>query len=237
MTETVGRVVELWRYPVKSLGGERLRSVECEHRGLEGDRRWAVRGMDGKLGSGKTTRRFRRMPGLLTLSSFVDEAGRAWIRFPDGEARRVDDATTPAWVGAVVGEEVTVVAEGETPHFDDSALHLVSSASLAWLHERRPHDQVDRRRFRPNVVLEVPGASGRVEEAWVGRTLEIGTSVLTVVRPTERCVMTTLAQGELSFAPRILKELAEASEALLGVYAEVAVPGALRVGDPVSLRG
>ena len=55
---TVGTVESIWRYPVKSLGGERLTSVDVEARGLAGDRRWAVRDAEGKVGSGKTTRRF-----------------------------------------------------------------------------------------------------------------------------------------------------------------------------------
>jgi uncharacterized protein YcbX len=60
-------LVEIRRYPIKSLLGERLSTVEVDQRGLVGDRLWAVRDADGKLGSGKNTRRFRRMPGLFML--------------------------------------------------------------------------------------------------------------------------------------------------------------------------
>lgn len=112
MTMVMGQVGELWRYPVKSLGGQQLSQASCGVRGIEGERRWAVRGTDGKLGSGKTTRRFRRMPGLLAMSSFLDDAGQAWVRFPDGELGRVDDPATSVAVGAVVDEEVGLVEEG-----------------------------------------------------------------------------------------------------------------------------
>ncbi|HEU5109086.1 MAG TPA: MOSC N-terminal beta barrel domain-containing protein, partial [Micromonosporaceae bacterium] len=64
-----GVVERLWRYPVKSTGGERVDRVAVEFRGLAGDRLWAVRDAAGKFGSGKSTRRFRHMPGLLRLGS------------------------------------------------------------------------------------------------------------------------------------------------------------------------
>jgi uncharacterized protein len=145
MSCIVGRVAELWCYPVKSLGGQQLGEVRCGRRGFDGDRQWAVRGADGKFGSGKTTRRFPRMPGLLSMASFVDDLGVTWVRFADGDSRRVDDPMTAALIGA----DITLAVEGETSHFDDAPLHLVSTASLRWLEERRPIDQVDRRRFRP----------------------------------------------------------------------------------------
>jgi len=199
-----GQVAELWRYPVKSLGGQKLAQAPCVGRGIEGDRRWAVRGTDGKLGSGKTTRRFRRMPGLLSMSSSVDDDDQVWVHFPSGDTGRVDDPATSAAVGAVVDEEVGLVEEASVSHFDDAPLHLLSSASLAWLHALRPGDQIDRRRFRPNLVIDVPWEPGRVEQEWIGHELQIGEVTVSVAKPTERCVMITLAQDGLPFAPHIL---------------------------------
>jgi uncharacterized protein YcbX len=234
MPGVVGSVAELWCYPVKSLGGQQLSEARCGTRGFDFDRTWAVRGLDGKIGSGKTTRRFRRMPGLLTLASFVDAHGVAWIRFADGESRRVDDPMAAALIGAIVGEDVTVVREGEMSHFDDAPLHLVSTASLRWLHDHRPVDQIDRRRFRPNLVIECQG-SGLAEEGWVGRRLQIGGVTVKVDKHTERCVMTTMAQGDLRFAPGILGDLRQANESCLGVYAIEPSDGTIRVGDDVEL--
>jgi hypothetical protein len=68
-------VTEIRRYPVKSMLGEVLDAVDVQLRGLLSDRLWAVRDADGKLGSGKDTRRFRRMPGLLTLRSTITRTG------------------------------------------------------------------------------------------------------------------------------------------------------------------
>jgi uncharacterized protein YcbX len=234
MSRVVGRVAELWCYPVKSLGGQQLSEVRCGSRGFDGDRLWAVRGADGKFGSGKTTRWFRRMPGLLSMASLVDDYGDAWIRFADGESRRVDDPMTTALIGAVVGEDITLVKEGVTSHFDDAPLHLVSTASLRWLEERRPIDQVDRRRFRPNLVVEREG-SDLAEDGWLGRRLQIGDVTVKVEKRTERCVMTTLAQDDLRFAPAILGDLHKANESCLGVYARVVSEGTIRLGDDVVL--
>ena len=104
---SVGTVRQLWRYPVKSFAGEALEAVEITTRGVALDRCWSVVGADGKLGSGKTTRRFRRMPGLLSMQSFIH--GRiAHVQFPEGSTGRVDDPAIAQRVAAVVGEAVTL---------------------------------------------------------------------------------------------------------------------------------
>ncbi|WP_233583870.1 MOSC N-terminal beta barrel domain-containing protein [Micromonospora sp. CV4] len=72
------RVAEIRRYPIKSMLGEAVPLAEVGERGLAGDRLWAVRDLDGKLGSGKNTRRFRRMPGLFRLQAYAaDDRGVA----------------------------------------------------------------------------------------------------------------------------------------------------------------
>lgn len=233
---SVGQVAELWRYPVKSMGGQRLDEVRCDSRGVDGDRCWAVRGSDGKLGSGKTTRRFRRMKGLLSMASRLDSDGAVWIRFASGETSRIDDPRTADLVGDVVNEEVSLVEETATSHFDDAALHLLTASSLAWLARRRPDDGIDRRRFRPNIVIKTEG-SDRTEHAWIGRTLAIGEVVVRVDTATERCVMTTMAQDGLGFAPGVLGELHAHTGSKLGVYGSVAVGSLIRLGDEVKLLG
>lgn len=234
MSGTVGQLIELWRYPVKSLGGQPLTEARCESRGISGDRQWAVRGEDGKLGSGKTTHRFRRMPGLLSLTSLVDSDGSAWVHFADGTAGAVVDPVTWSRLGRVVGEPVTLVEEREVSHFDDAPVHIVTSAALRWLERRPEHHQVDRLRFRPNIIIGCAGAEV-AEEAWLGRRLRVGEVVVEVERRTERCVMTTLPQADLGFAPRVLKDLEDANDACFGVYATVVAPGTIRVGDPAAV--
>lgn len=234
MTKKLGEVVELWRYPVKSLRGERLSEVACDRRGVVGDRWWAVRGADGRIGSGKTTRRFRRMPGLLSMSARLDDEGVAWVHLPSGERARVGDPGTAELVGAAIGEAVTLEEESGVPHFDDAALHVLSTSSLSWLRQSRPDDEVEVPRFRPNVVVDVPDGS-RPEDDWVGRTLRIGAVAVGIGDRTGRCVMVTMSQPQLGFAPGILRELTRRTDGLFGVYGTVIEGGSIRVGDPVSL--
>ncbi len=234
MTTKLGEVAELWRYPVKSLGGERISEVVCDLRGIVGDRRWAVRGADGKIGSGKTTRRFRRMPGLLSICARLDDDGVAWIELPSGERARVEDPGAAKLVGAVVGETVSLDAETDVPHFDDAALHVLSTSSLSWLRRWRPEDEVDVPRFRPNIVVDLQAGSGP-EDDWVERTLRIGAVTVGVSGRTGRCVMVTMSQPHLGFAPGILRELTHRTGGMLGVYAGVLEGGRIRVGDEVSL--
>lgn len=230
----IGTVSSLWRYPVKSMLGERCEALRIESRGATGDRLFAVRDEAGKFGSGKTTRRFRRIDGLFRFRAryvgLVPE-----ITFPDGRVLRADQ---PEQVNAALSSElglpVTLSREAEVSHFDSAPLHLVTSASLRTLGGELGADAIDERRFRPNLVISTE-ASGFAEEDWLGRELRLGEEVrLRITSRTERCVMITHAQDELSDDPRILRELARINEACFGVYAAVLTPGVVRVGD--SLR-
>ena len=230
----VGRVGRLWRYPVKSMRGEACREVWLGARGLEGDRLFAVQDAAGKLGSGKDTRRFRDIGGLLEFSARYDVD---WpeIRFPDGRQMRGDDAQIHRALSEVLGVPVRLARETQTPHFDDGAVHLLSTAALAWLRSRLPQSRIDERRFRPNVVVEAAGA-GQPEQSWIGKTLRIGGEVeLRVGAPTERCRMTTLGQDDLPADPKVLRCIAQEADQQFGVYAEVVKPGRIAAGDAVVL--
>lgn len=76
MGTVVGTIERIWRYPIKSTGGELLGEAAVDARGLVGDRLYAVRDAEGKFGSGKSTRRFRRMPGLLHLKRPCQRSSR-----------------------------------------------------------------------------------------------------------------------------------------------------------------
>lgn len=232
----VGTVVELWRYPVKSLGGERVDVLGCTARGLNGDRAWAVQGRDGKLGSGKTFGPYRRMPGLLSLASGGGDGEPPWIEFEDGERVAADHPRAAQRLAAIVGEPVTVVHETTGPFVDDSPLHLLTTASLDWLKRLRPDDVIETGRIRPNVVVAVDGEGDRPEDAWCGRAGDAGSVRLSFEKPVKRCVMVTMAQPGLEFAPRILKDLEHAADGYLGVYCKIVGKGEIRVGDRVTLH-
>lgn len=225
-------MVELWRYPVKGLIGESLPQLTLDGRGVVGDRAYALRGTDGKLGSAKTTRRFRRMPNLLEMRSWTTADGRILVEMDDGWVGDVSGPETAARMSEKVGEPVTPSAEADVRHLDAGCVHLVTTASLAWLQARLPRDRVDRRRFRPNLVVACDGA-GRVEETWVGAELEVGSARLRVDDRTTRCVTTALAQDDLAFAPTVPRALERHNGFCFGVYATVLDPGVVHLNDEV----
>jgi uncharacterized protein YcbX len=218
---------------VKSLLGERVDSVVVDGRGVVGDRLWSVRDPDGKLGSGKTTRRFRRMDGLLELSARYD-GDVPVITFPGGQVARGDDPAVHAALTDHVGRPVTLAREEAVSHFDEGPLHLVTTASLGTVARAHGHP-VDVRRTRANVVIGWEG-EGFPELGWPGRRLLVGLEVvLRVTGVMPRCVMVNSAQEELPVDGSLLRDLTEVSAGALGVVADVEQGGSVAVGDEVRL--
>ena len=231
------KVVELWRYPVKSLQGERLDSVVVTTDGLEGDRQFAI--YDEDSGMGLTA---RRVPELLFASARMRIDGTAEIELPDGSVAGDDEALSD-WLGRPVAlrsaateadrrfenvvdfeheptSEWTTFTGSERAFHDspDARISLVSTTTVgAW----------DRRRFRANVLLD-----GEGEDALVGSTITLGETTLDVGMRIKRCVMTTRAQaGGIERDLDVLRTIARERDARLAVGALVIEPGIVRVGD------
>ncbi|KAA2266040.1 MOSC domain-containing protein [Solihabitans fulvus] len=226
-----GTVRTCVRYPVKSLLGEEVDRVEVDQRGVVADRWWALRTPEGRFGSGKSTRRFVRLPKLLEMSSRLSNGG-AVLRLPDGREFDVADPELSPPLSEVVGQPVAVARESDVWHMDGGAVHLVTTASLRWWSEV-VGEPVSWRRCRPNFVVDLPGED-RLEDRWVGRMLAVGDAVLEVDETTERCVMIGHGQGALPAVPGLLKSLAGMA-LTFGVYARVLRPGLVSVGDQVAL--
>jgi uncharacterized protein YcbX len=128
--------------------------------------------------------------------------------------------------------------------FDLFPLSVITTSTLAKLNELRPESRFDQRRFRMNVIVDTKEA-GFVENDWVGRGLAIGNAVrVNVALPDPRCVMTTLAQGDLPRDNDILRTLTRHNRIQVGsagqfpcagVYAVIAAPGTLKTGDRVTV--
>jgi uncharacterized protein YcbX len=222
----------LLRYPVKSMAGEDVTEVDVQHRGLAGDRAWAVYTDDGGIGSGKSTRRFRRVDGLLDWRARLDGTEPV-ITAPTGERYGVAEAG--ARLSVALDRPLAVRAEGDVPHHDESPVHLLTTASLTSLGDLLG-GPVDVARFRPNVVLDVPGP-GFPEDAWVGRELALGDDVVLQLGPgMPRCVMVGLSQADLGKDKQILRTLAQERELAFGLQAAVVHGGTVRVGDRAVLR-
>lgn len=234
----MGTIEQLWRYPIKSTGGERLGGVEVDLRGVRGDRLYAVRDAEGKFGSGKNTRRFRRMDGLLHLGSrYSDETAAGQPQLMDRHGQPVADATR--FIRAYLGrDDVEVAREGGVSHFDQLPLSILTTATLDWVRRAVPDVPVDERRFRPNILVRTPpGTEPFVEDHWFGRGARIGGTLrIELVRSSERCVMTNQAQRDLPHSPLVLKAIAAAHDNRLDALATVITPGPARVGDPLTLE-
>jgi uncharacterized protein YcbX len=233
----VGVVTGLHRYPVKSVLGEPLDAAVVEPRGVEGDRVWAVYTEDGGIGSGKTSQRFRRVDGLLSLRATLD-AGSPRVHLPDGRALRVDDPGTAAVLSRLLGRPLALHPETTVPHHDDSPLHLVTTTALATL-GRELGNEPEVARFRPNIVVDTLAAGlldGYPEDGWLGRELVLGDEVAVRVEAgMPRCVMVGAQQGDLPRDGAVLKTLGRVHDVEFGVQASVVRTGVVRPGDEVRL--
>lgn len=229
----MGLVADLWRFPVKSFGGEQVRRAFLGPFGLLGDRRHAVVDEAGAL----SARRAGALLGYRARYEDADAAERAVVTTPAGDERAWDDPLLAEAIGASLGREVALAASHMGIH-DAAPVHLVTTASLGaaaeWL-----GGEIDRRRFRANVIVELEEPEPFAEADWLGETLALGDGgpVIRVVSPTERCVVTTYDPDTLERDKRVLQALARERENLFGVYASVVRPGWLKVGATVRAAG
>ncbi|HEX8051420.1 MAG TPA: MOSC N-terminal beta barrel domain-containing protein [Thermoleophilaceae bacterium] len=207
-------VAELWRYPVKSMRGERLDTTEVRPDGFAGDRLVQVREGDQVL-TGRTR------PGLLGLSATLSADGRALV---DGAAW--DSPEAAAAVREVAGEGAALVADGVSRFHDTTPLLVATDGMIEGF-------GIDFRRLRPNVV--VGGVEGLSERDWEGRRLRVGDVVIRLDHLCERCVMTTFDPDTQEQDPEVLRRINAELGGLAAINSSVEVPGRIAVGDPVEL--
>jgi uncharacterized protein len=216
---SLGVVAALWRYPVKSMAGESLESVDVGWHGLEGDRRWAfVRA--GVERSGFPWLTIRERSDMWHYVPHVD-GNRMIVRTPSGGEFDVID---PA-LAAELGHGARVIKQ-DRGVFDTMPLSLLSTGSVGALREG-----LDPRRFRPNILVEGAG-----EDDCVGRVLTIGGLRMRVDQPDERCVVVNVDPETTERDPSILREIAQSRGSRFGVYGSVVTPGRVAVGDAVVLE-
>ena len=226
------RLVELWRFPVKSMAGERLASVEVDARGLVGDREWAVYDEEGRLASGKRTNRFRRMDEVFTLAARTAD-DHVEVLLPDGRQVVAGEGAADLALSDHFGEEVELAPEADIAHQDAGQVSLVGTATLRELGTMCGLDEpVDPRHLRANLVVET--AEPFEEEGWLGREVQVGEVVLRVVDRIERCRMVDLEQVGLPALGGLLKVVGAERDMCAGVYADVVRPGALAEGDQLT---
>jgi uncharacterized protein len=196
----VGRVVALWRYPVKSMAAEQLDGVEVSWFGLAGDRRWALI-RDGQVRSGFPWLTIRERPEMAHYRPFFAEPDRpnaspTLVRTPSGGELDVAD---PA-LAAMFGPGVRVIKQ-DRGTFDTTPISVLTTQTLAGL-GRLAGTDLAAGRFRPNLLVDAPGCDFP-EDAWVGRVLRIGGLRMRVDLRDKRCVMVTLDPVTLTRNPAI----------------------------------
>lgn len=227
------RVEQLWRYPVKSLGGERVESCPITDTGLDGDRAWGI--VDQTTGHVLTA---RREPRLLFANARLTGADSVEILLPDG-SRADSDGSLSAWLGRTVRLQRAGTSGGtyENPLDFENESDWVSwqGPPGAWHDMKRARVSLlstatlghwDVRRFRPNILL-----AGDGEDALVGRRIKVGDAILAVAKRIDRCIMVTRAQPGIERDLDILREINRDRQTFLAVGALVDTPGVVQVGD------
>ena len=207
-------VGEIWRYPVKSMGGEQLDATALTADGIPGDRIVHARDARDVLTA-------RSHPALLGFHATLgpdDEPlvdGRPWSS--EAVAARVRQA---------VGAQVRLARYDGPERFDILPLLVATDGAIAKL-------GMDRRRFRPNIL--VSGVPGDAERSWPGKSLRIGKAVIGVASLRQRCVMTTYDPDTQVQDVSILRRIVREAGGRLALDCRVIEPGRVAVGDPVEL--
>lgn len=232
---TVGRVVGLWRYPVKSMGAEALSQVDVSWNGLEGDRRWAfVR--DGAAHSGFPWLTLRQRGDMSRYRpSFADptrpDTSPTTVQTPSG---RVVDVTDPSLVEELYPPGARVIRQ-DRGAFDAFPFSLVTTQTIARIADLVGFP-LDTQRFRPNLLVEAAEDRPFGEDEWVGSVLRIGEARMRVDKRDGRCVVITIDPETGERYPSILRAVADHRQGCLGVYGSTVTPGRVAVNDPVSIE-
>ena len=256
----IGKVESLWRYPVKSMRGEELDEIFAGYPGVYGDRVFAFTSSLSPKGfpffTGRDQRqmiryraRFRNpekaarpinlaeaeSSGANPVSANASEL-MIEVETPDGKTIAIDD---PALIdnlrANIDGKHELKLLRSDKAMTDCRPLSIFALQSAKKLGEETGTN-VDKRRFRANVYVDLTNADGFAEDQFVGKTLRIGSKVVvSVLERDPRCMMITLDPDTAEKTPAILKQVAQAHEGMAGVYGAVLMEGMIRKGDSVEL--
>jgi uncharacterized protein len=207
-------VAGLWRYPVKTLAGERLSTAALSLDGIPGDRVVWVRGPEGV----RTSRRHFRLLGLRGTSN---PGGHALINGHPWES-----PAALALVKRAAGDDAWLTESDPRDRFDVLPLLVATDGAVARFGR-------DVRRLRPNILIG--GVDGLDEREWPGAELRIGTLVVRLDSLRARCPMTTVDPDTLERDPEVLRDIGRRFRGRIALNADVVRPGVIAVGDPVTL--
>ena len=228
----VGRVVELRRYPVKSMAAEMLADIDVSWHGFAGDRRWAfIR--NGHVQSGFSWLTLRERADMSHYRpSFLDPArpdkSPTVVRTPSGA---VFDVADPALGEDLCPGGVRVIKQ-DRGVFDTFPLSLITTQTVSRLGEM-VGAQLAVERFRPNILVEAADDAPFMEDSWVGCVLRIGGLRMRVDKRDGRCVVITIDPATMERNAEILRTVARERQGCLGVYGSTVEPGRVALNDAV----
>jgi uncharacterized protein YcbX len=237
----IGHVVAIFRYPVKSMRGERLEVARLGWHGLDGDRRLAFRRIDESSGLPWLTA--SKLPDLLLFAPHGGEENApgdfpTHVRTPDGEEMPVLGEDLATEVGRRHGAPVQMMRLDQGI-FDEATISVIT---LDTVHEigRLAGRSPDVRRFRPNIVVRSLRAVPFQEDEWLGGVLSFGVGDvgqdITVTMRDFRCSMVNLDPDSARPAPEVLKAVVRANQNNAGIYGTVTRSGGLAVGQSILLH-
>jgi uncharacterized protein YcbX len=236
----IGRVREIVRYPVKSMAGVATQSALLGFHGLDGDRRFAFRRIADH--SGFPWLSASRLPEILLYQpEGLDQGAGEWlpthVRTPTGTRVELQSPQLCAEIAERFGSQLELL---KLKHgiFDEGAVSVISLATIAGIGRAAKLD-LDRRRFRANIVLETDRDESFLEDEWVGKTLVFGDTeprpTVSVTLRDVRCMMLNLDPDTALQDPRIMQAVVNLNQNQAGVYGAVVRSGAIHVGDRVRL--
>ncbi len=257
-----GSVASLTRYPVKSMGGEALEAAFVAFSGLYGDRLYAIRDTasdaDFPYLTGREKAklllyrpRFRdpdraAHPEQLAAANSIEptlnvsfdnpDALALDIETPDGAVLAIDDPALLKHIGAGLSDEHSLsVMRSESGYTDCRPVSIISRQTVERLGQEI-ETEIDARRFRANIVLDLPEADGFAENTYLGKTIRIGDLVeIKLVAKDPRCKMIALNPDTAKLEMKLLRHVASAHAGFAGLYGVVIQDGLIRSGDPITL--
>ncbi|MCP4357133.1 MAG: MOSC domain-containing protein [Chloroflexi bacterium] len=230
----VGHVKELWRYPVKSMGGEQIDEAHVYWYGIDGDRRAAFVRSDDRSGFPWLTA--RQIPKLALYRPFFTQPDDVLnspvsVETPDSHVLPLDSPYLQRELAQAYGQDVSLIriARGIYDTLNLSLMSVATTEALA----AAVDFPLDGRRFRQNMIIETLDGRPFAEESWVGNVLLIGEVQIRLNQPIKRCQMINVDPVTAVREPRVLKMVAQSRNNCVGVACTPETIGFIRVGDRV----
>ena len=237
----LGQIEAIFRYPVKSMRGERLDAATLGWHGLDGDRRLALRRLEDRSGMPWLTA--SKLPALILFTPVRREDGKGealptHVRTPEGEEMPLFGEALAAEVGRRHGAPVQMM-QLRQGIFDEASISVITSDTVREI-GRLAGRSADIRRFRPNVVVRSKRAVAFEEDEWAGSVLRFGEAddapAVAVTTRDLRCVMVNFDPDDGSAAPEVMKAVVRATQNHAGIYGTVTRVGRLSVGQTIVLH-